>query len=99
MTTQYLRTILIHIPIGLGIVAALLVHWIVSFSILLGFLTYEIVELVVLLFDRWQNKQQVCDVLNRAYPEIAGMLIGIGTGALTIWILNYFGIDLHFVFR
>ena len=99
MDKRHLQSILIHIPIGLGIMATLLVHWIAALSLLLGFLTYEVIEMIVLILDRWMNKKCLLDVHDRAYPEIAGMLIGIGIGAMIIWVLNYFGIDLHFVCR
>ena len=99
MTTQYLRTILIHIPIGLGAMTAFLVHWVATLSIIIGFLTYEVVEMVILLLDKWINEKCLRDVLDRAYPEIAGMMIGLGIGATVIWILNYLGVDLHFVWK
>jgi len=91
-----LGLILMHIPVGLTAMACLLVHWMVTLVMAVGFLTYEVVEMVVFLVD---EHHQPRELLDRAYPEIAGFLIGVGIGAAVIWLLNFLGVDMHMLWR
>lgn len=96
MSKHELGLILMHIPVGLGAMACLLVHWMVTLVIATGFFTYEIVEMTVFLLDEHHQPRKILD---RAYPEIAGFLIGVGIGAVIIWILNILGVDMHMLWR
>jgi hypothetical protein len=88
-----------HIPVGIGAMACFLIHWSVVVAMVLAFLTYEVVELIVSVIERLISNQSVRWALDRAYPEIAGMMIGLGMGAAVVWVLNYLGVDLHFVWK
>ena len=72
-TKDIIGTILLHIPIGFFIVACLLVHWSLVLVSSAYFLAYEIVEFI--------------KIGDKAYPEIAGSMIGIGIASAIMYLL------------
>ena len=85
--------------------AAFLLHWMIAFGLMLAFMTYEVVQMVVFVLDKWKigypNLMSAFReyLHDRAYPEIAGMMIGIGIGCVAIWLLNYFGVNMYMLWR
>lgn len=81
-------SVLLHIPVGLLAAFALVVHWSIALIIAFSFLTYEVVQMVVNLVDKYvYDRAQLLKVRDRAYPEIMGFIVGVVIGAFVLWLV------------
>jgi len=82
-------SVLLHIPVGLLAAFALSVHWSIALIIAFSFLTYEVVQMVVNLVDKYvYDRAQLLKVRDRAYPEIMGFIVGVVIGAFVLWLVR-----------
>jgi len=82
-------SVLLHIPVGLLAAFALVVHWSIALIIAFSFLTYEVVQMVVNLVDKYvYDRAQLLKVRDRAYPEIMGFIVGVVIGAFVLWLVR-----------
>ena len=88
ISNKTLFSVCLHIPVGILTLAGLLLHPFVMLTIGAAFLVYEVVELFVL------NVLAPQELKDKAYPEIAGFIVGFVWGCVALYTLFLLGFPL-----
>jgi hypothetical protein len=88
MNHKTLFSVCLHIPVGILTIAGLLVHPFAMLIIGAAFMLYEITELFVI------NVLSPKEIKDKAYPEIAGFIVGFVWGCIVLYTLFLLGVPL-----